>query len=109
MGQVSRWACAGLITAGVFGLCAWICGSVLLPSVLSSEADRWVLAAGAGTAAAAVAALGAASWAMRPADGRAAEGAERAGVSATQGGIALGGDNSGVASTGHDSRITQIG
>ena len=86
-----RWLVAVVVTVAAFGLSLWVCGALLLPLWLKSDADRWVVAAGLGVAAAALAALGCASWA----------GQSEGSSSGPRGrSISAGGDISGIASTG---------
>jgi hypothetical protein len=90
----------------VFSAGTVICGLLVLPLVLRSPADRWVVASALGVAIAALAALWGASWAeegIRPAARKATEDNVRgdsAEVAATAGGAAFGGDNYGIVSTG---------
>ncbi len=65
VGRTVRWLVAGLVTAAVFGGATWICGAYLLPPVMASSADRWVVAAGLGVAVAAFAALWGKWWATQ--------------------------------------------
>jgi hypothetical protein len=92
VGRAGRWLVAGVVTVAAFGVSLWLCGAVVLPSMLKSGADRWVVAAGLGVAVAAVAALWGAWWAGR----------EPAAAPADPGGrsVSAGGDISGIASTG---------
>ncbi|WP_416984491.1 hypothetical protein [Streptomyces sp. T028] len=48
MQQNLRWAAAGLVTIVVFVVCTWLCGAVLLPSVLPDPAIRWGVSSTAG-------------------------------------------------------------
>jgi hypothetical protein len=113
MGRTARWCVAGLVTAAAFGVACWVSGAFLLPAVMKSGADRWVVAAGLGVAIAALAALWAHSWATR--EGATASGGDQerglaAGPGAAAVGersIAAGGDISGIASTGDDATNTQ--
>ena len=57
MGLVARWLVAVVVTVAAFGVSLWLCGALLLPLVLKSGADRWVVAAGLGVAVAALTAL----------------------------------------------------
>lgn len=105
---------AGLVTAAAFGLAAWISGAFLLPMVMKSAADRWVVAAGLGVAVAAVAALWGKSWATREGGGAVSgEGQDARGIPAGPGAtagdrsIAAGGDISGIVSTGDDATNIQ--
>jgi hypothetical protein len=91
MSRAARWLVAVVVTVAAFGVSMWVCGALLLPLVLKSEADRWVVAAGLGVAVAALAALGCASWAGQSDDSSSGLG-ERS--------ISAGGDISGIASTG---------
>ena len=81
-----------VVTMAAFGVSLWVCGALLLPLWLKSEADRWVVAAGLGVAVAALAALGSASWAGRQSEDSSSGPGERS--------ISAGGDISGIASTG---------
>jgi hypothetical protein len=116
VGRTVRWWVAGLVTAAAFGLAAWVSGAFVLPMVMRSAADRWVVAAGLGVAVAALAALWGQAWATRKggtsscasedAHGRPTRpGAAAAGERS----IAAGGDISGIASTGDDATNIQPG
>ena len=91
MSRATRWLVAVVVTVAAFGVSLWVCGALLLPLVLKSGADRWVVAAGLGVAVAALAAVGCASWAGQSEDSSSSP----AGRS-----ISAGGDISGIASTG---------
>jgi hypothetical protein len=58
-----RWLLAGLLAAAVFSAATWISGALVLPLVLASSADRWVIASALGVAVAAVVAVWSPSWA----------------------------------------------
>jgi hypothetical protein len=106
MSQLFRWCSAGVVTVTVFGAVTGICVLSLRPMV-HSGADRWVIASALGVAVAALAATWGASWAARdgPQDaGPGSSGGSGRSVQAASGGIAIGGDNLGIAST---SRNTQ--
>jgi hypothetical protein len=68
MSRTVRWLVAAVVTVAAFGVSLWVCGALLLPLVLKSGADRWVVAAGLGVAVAALAALWGAWWAGREAE-----------------------------------------
>ena len=68
MGRAARWLVACVVTVAVFGLSLWVSGALLLPLVLKSGADRWVVAAALGVAMAALAALWGAWFAGRPSE-----------------------------------------
>ncbi|MFI9771844.1 hypothetical protein ACIHJG_34010 [Streptomyces sp. NPDC052415] len=58
MPQNIRWAAAVLVTVAAFTVSTWLCGAVVLPSMLKDPAIRWGLASALGGAMAALAA----SW-----------------------------------------------
>ena len=91
MSRAGRWLVAVVVTVAAFGVSLWVCGALLLPLLLKSGADRWVVAAGLGVAVAALAALWGTSWAGQSEDSSSGPG-ERS--------ISVGGDISGIASTG---------
>jgi hypothetical protein len=91
MDRAGRWLVAVVVTVAAFGVSLWVCGALLLPLVMKSEADRWVVAAGLGVAVAALAALGCASWAGQSEDSSPGPGKRS---------ISASGDISGIASTG---------
>ena len=93
MSRVGRWLVAVVVTVAAFGVSLWVCGALLLPLVLRSEADRWVVSAGLGVAVAALAALWGASWAGQSEDSSSGPGGRS---------ISASGDVSGIASTGDD-------
>jgi uncharacterized PurR-regulated membrane protein YhhQ (DUF165 family) len=64
MKSMSRWMLAICVTVGAFIISVFVCGAILLPIWIKSEADRWVIAAGLGVAVAALAALWGASFAQ---------------------------------------------
>jgi hypothetical protein len=73
MGTSGRWLVAGAVTLAVFAAGAAGAGVLVLPHLMKSGADRWVVAAGVGVAVAALAALWGVSFARgessdRPAD-----------------------------------------
>jgi hypothetical protein len=92
MSRAVRWLVAAVVTVAAFGVSVWACGALLLPSVLKSGADRWVVAAALGVAVSALAALWGAWWAGREPDGSP--------PGKARGSISAGGDISGIASTG---------
>jgi hypothetical protein len=91
MSRAARWLAAVVVTVAAFGVSLWVCGALLLPLVLKSGADRWVVAAGLGVAVAALAALWGASWAGHSEESSSGPGGRS---------ISAGGDISGIASTG---------
>ncbi len=114
MSGMARWSVAVLVTAAAFGVVAWISGAFLLPAVMKSGADRWVLAAGLGVAVAALATLWGHSWTRREGEASSGRGEQSAGSAAAAshpaGGersITAGGDLTGIASTGDDATNIQ--
>ena len=65
MRRASRWWVAGLVTVAAFAVTAWVMATFVLLPVIALASDRWVAAAGAGTAVAAVSALWGQSWVTR--------------------------------------------
>ena len=100
MNRTLRWWVAGLVAALAFGVATYLSGAFLLPLVMKSAADRWVVAAGVGVAVAALAALWGQSWAMRDSLADPGAGAGSRSVSA-------GGDIGGIASTGDNATNSQ--
>jgi hypothetical protein len=101
MSQLLRWCSAAAVTVIVFAAVTGICVLSLRPLV-HSGADRWVIASALGVAVAALAATWGASWAARegpPDAGPGPSGGSGRSVQAASGGIAIGGDNRGIAST----------
>jgi hypothetical protein len=98
-----RWWVAGLVTVVAFSMSTWASGVLLLPLVLKSDADRWVVAAALGVAVAALAGLWGQSWATNEAKG--GPGTTAAGERS----ITVAGDISGIASTGDNATNTQQG
>ena len=86
------------MTIVVFGVSTWVCGALLLPHVVSSPGIRWAVAPGCGVAIAALAALWGHSFATR--QGSAASAAGGTVIASGDRSIAVGGDVSGIASTG---------
>lgn len=110
VGRTARWWVAGLVTAAAFGLAAGISGAFLLPVVMRSAADRWVVAAGLGVAVAALAALWGQSWATREDGGEVRGHPARPGATAAgERSVAASGDISGIASTGDGATNIQQG
>lgn len=101
MRRTVRWWVAGLVVVAAFGAATWVSGVFVLPLVMKSEADRWVVAAGLGVAVAALVALWGQSWATR-------ESAGELGTEAGKRSIAAARDISGIASTGDDATNTQL-
>jgi hypothetical protein len=97
------WWVAGLVTVAAFGAATWVSGVFLLPLVMKSDADRWVVAAGLGVAVAALAALWGHSWAT----GEPESLAERSTATVGKRSITSARDISGIASTGDDATNTQ--
>lgn len=98
--QAVRWLIAALAVVAVFGVVTWVSGAFILPLWLSSGADRWVVAAAAGVALAALAALGAYGWASRTGDDKQATGSG-------DGTVGVGRDNTGIISTGDNATNVQ--
>lgn len=114
MSGLARGSVAVLVTVAAFGIAAWISGAFLLPSIMKSGADRWVLAAGLGVAVAALAALWGHSWARREGEtspGRGEQSARSASLAGPAAGgersVTAGGDITGIASTGDDATNIQ--
>jgi hypothetical protein len=114
MSGVARWCAAVLVTVAAFGCAVWVSGAVLLPAVMTSGADRWVVAAGLGVAVAALAALGVHSWATREGETWPGGGGQASGSAAGAGrggpgerSITAGGDITGIANSGDDAANTQ--
>jgi hypothetical protein len=57
MRQVTRWSVACLVTVVAFCVTTWICGALVLSSVLQDGSARWGVAASLGVAVAALSAL----------------------------------------------------
>ncbi len=96
MGRFGRWVVAGLVTVAGFAVPTWLCGVLVLPSVLEDSGVRWSVAAGVGAAVAALAGMWGYGFAARP------SGSEPLGpVVQAPGGraVAIGGSNSGSIST----------
>jgi hypothetical protein len=107
VGRAVRWGAAGLVTAAAFGVVTWVAGAFLLPLVMTSSADRWVVAAGLGVAVAALAGLWGQSWATRePPAGPAAAAAAPAAAGGARS-VTAAGDITGIASTGDGATNTQ--
>lgn len=109
MGRAGRWWVAGLVTVAAFAVTAWVLATFVLLQVMASAPDRWVVAAGAGTAVAAVSALWGQSWATRK-DSEGSAGGSGPGRVAGSGGdrsVTAGGDISGIASTGDNASNMQ--
>lgn len=60
-----RWVVAVLVTAAAFGVSTWLCGAVVLPSMLEDPGARWGVAAGLGAALAALSAAWGYNFATR--------------------------------------------
>lgn len=101
MDRTVRWCAAGLVVAAAFGGVTWLAGAFLLPLVMKSAADGWVVAAGLGVAVAALVGLWGQSWATRePA-------ANPSDAAAGDRSVTAAGDISGIASTGDGATNTQ--
>jgi hypothetical protein len=98
MRQFGRWWVAGLVTMLTFTVCAWICGALILPTVINDPNVRWGLAGGLGVAVAALAALWGHSFATAQSE---APTSLKSAVNRPQSeAIAVGGENTGIISTG---------
>jgi hypothetical protein len=102
MWRTVKWWVAGLMAVAAFGAATWLSGAFILPFVMESNSDRWVVAAGLGVALAAPVALWGQSWATR--ESAAEPGAATAGKRS----ITAAGDISGIASTGDDATNIQL-
>ena len=103
MRRTIRWWVAGLMTVAAFGAATWVSGAFILPLVMKSNSDRWVVAAGLGVAVAALVALWGKSWATHePAPEPTAT------MAAGKRSITADGDISGIASTGDDATNIQL-
>jgi hypothetical protein len=69
--QAVRWGVAGLVTVVAFCGPAWICGALVLPTLITDPVIRWGIAGALGVALAALAALWGKTFATegRPAAG----------------------------------------
>jgi hypothetical protein len=74
-----RWLVAGLVTVAAFAGATFICGALVLPTVMKDGGVRWGIAGGLGVAVAALAALWGCSFAT-------VEGAKDAGALPSAGG-----------------------
>jgi len=95
MGRNIRWVVAGLATAAAFAVPVWLCGAVVLPTLVKDPAIRWSLASALGAVLSSLTVLWGHGFATRatPPPGRPVQAtAERA--------VAIGGDNQGSISTG---------
>lgn len=105
MGRNLRWAVAGLVTAAAFVVPAWLCGAVVLPSLLKDAEIRWALAAALGAVLAPLAAVWGHAFATR---GEGTTGLAGPSVQATEGGaVAIGGNNQGSIFTGRAPETAQ--
>ncbi|WP_159474495.1 hypothetical protein OHT20_05540 [Streptomyces caniferus] len=88
---------AGLVTAAAFAVPAWLCGALLLPSLLEDPAIRWSLACALGAVLGSLAVL----WSNSFATSAPASGTSGSSVEATaERAVAIGGSSSGPISTG---------
>ncbi|MFD0167041.1 hypothetical protein ACFVJH_23260 [Streptomyces decoyicus] len=93
-----RWAVAGLATVVAFAVPVWLCGAVVLPSLLKDPAIRWALASALGTVMASLAAVWGHGFATR-AEGTTGRSASSVRATAERA-VAIGGNNQGPVSTG---------
>jgi hypothetical protein len=101
VGRTLSWWVAGLLVVAAFGATTWVAGAFLLPLMMNSAADRWVVAAGLGVALGGLVALWGQSWVTR-------ESSAEPSVDGRGGrSITAGGDISGIASTGDDATNAQ--
>jgi hypothetical protein len=63
-----RWAAAVWVTVAAFAVPTWLCGAIVLPSMLKDPAIRWGVASALGAALAALAAAWGHSFATRTQD-----------------------------------------
>ncbi|MDV9171881.1 hypothetical protein R6V09_17355, partial [Streptomyces sp. W16] len=66
MGRDVRWAVAGTATAAAFAVPAWLCGAIVLPSLLNDPAIRWSPASALGAVLGSLAVLWGHAFATRP-------------------------------------------
>ena len=97
MSRLIRWVIAGLVTAAVFVLGAWLSGALIFPLLVRGTADRWALAGGTAAVIASLTAVWGASWAQSADPGPAAGPAS---VAATDRSVAFRGRNDGTIITG---------
>ncbi|MFB7355996.1 hypothetical protein [Streptomyces gardneri] len=97
MERFGRWAGAGFVTVAGFVVPTWLCGVLVLPSVLEDSAIRWSVASALGAAVAALTGMWGYGFATRT-----REGGPSGRVVQASGGraVAVGGSNSGGISTG---------
>jgi hypothetical protein len=67
--QMTKWCIAGLVTITAFAVVTWICGSLALSPLSLDSGARWGIAASAGVAVAALAALWGHGFATRVQEG----------------------------------------
>lgn len=116
---MSRWVTAALAALVTFAVVTGVSGAWVLPLLLTSEADRWVVAAGAGTAVSAVAVVWGERWVTRrtaergPEPAAAATSSDSAAVATSSSpapgsrSVEVKGDHSGVIVTGNDVEVKQ--
>jgi hypothetical protein len=101
MDRFGRWAVAALATAAAFVLPTWICGALVLPSMLEDPSIRWGLACALGTALAALAAAWGYGFAARTQEkARDKEPSGPMNLASGARAVAVGGSNPGSISTG---------
>jgi hypothetical protein len=101
MERFVRWVVAALVTAAAFAVPTWICGALVLPSVLKDPAIRWGLACALGVAMAALAALWGHDFATQTQENAGDRESPGRVVRASGGrAVAVGGSNRGSISTG---------
>jgi len=106
MGQILRWWIAGLVVAATFAVTTWAGGAYVLPLVMKSSSDRWVIAAGVGVAIAALAGLWGQSWATRESSPASAPPSKPSDATGNRT-ISAHGNIIGIASTGDNTTNTQ--
>ncbi|WP_405640466.1 hypothetical protein [Streptomyces uncialis] len=90
MERFGRWVVAFLVTVAAFAVSTWLCGALVLPSVLKDPAIRWSVASALGATAAALAAMWGYGFATRaPERGRSSPAVQAPGGRA----VAIGGSN----------------
>jgi len=97
MRQNARWMVAGLATAAAFSVPTWLCGAVVLPSLLKDLAIRWSLASALGAVLGSLAVLWGHAFATRA---TATETSSRLVQATADRAVAIGGDNQAPVLTG---------
>lgn len=105
--RAGRWVVGGILILVAFAGGTWISGAIVLPQLMTSSADRWAVAVGFGAACAGFAVVWVQWWVGR-ADSSPDPLPSTDPAAPPNGSIVIEGNNDGLASTGDNTKNTQV-